>query len=307
MKSTGLSTVPIGFAFATESGFLVVPQAACLRSGTNAPACPTHLSGACRAYSGVTLAAQEFQFVETSNPWVNMQRALPLFVILVSHLFFVAGALGHETDIVAEASSPTVVSQKNPSNRDHPQNVGSTGSHGAGLVNAGGGVSEIRIPSLVETLPELGLFLDELHAGVQAGTFGSTEELIERCRQFYIAERMSKIKTVIPGWGHMSSFADGKTLWHLKVAMVALLGLEEYRSMSPDQQTVLQWVVLLHDMAKEPVEGRDHRHAFRSAALVGRIIPQLGFPVTAAYQSDFPDWFELESGARPGPERAPGT
>jgi hypothetical protein len=72
-----------------------------------------------------------------------------------------------------------------------------------------------------------------------------------------------------------------------------LLQLDEYRAMSPSQQTVQQWIVFLHDIAKEPEGGRDHRHGFRSAALVGRILPKLGFPVTAAYPSEFQDWFHL--------------
>ena len=63
--------------------------------------------------------------------------------------------------------------------------------------------------------------------------------------------------------------------------------------MSPSQQTVQQWIVFLHDVAKEPVGGRDHRHSFRSAAHAGRIMPQLGFPVTAAYTSEFQNWFNL--------------
>ena len=67
--------------------------------------------------------------------------------------------------------------------------------------------------------------------------------------------------------------------------------------MTPGQQTVLQWVVLLHDLAKEPVAGRDHRHAFRSAARAGRVMPALGFPVTGRYRSEFQDWFDLADAA----------
>jgi hypothetical protein len=91
----------------------------------------------------------------------------------------------------------------------------------------------------------------------------------------------------------MASFEDGKTLWHVNAAMVSLLQLAEYRSMSANQQAVQQWIVLLHDLAKEPVGGRDHRHTFRSAAQAGRILPTIGFPVTAAYQSRFEEWFTL--------------
>jgi hypothetical protein len=164
---------------------------------------------------------------------------------------------------------------------------------------AGGGKTaaaaekKAEISSIPEKLPALWLFLEQLSTGVQAGTISSTAQLIERCQEFYTAERMAEIEAVVPGWQHMASFEHGKTLWHINVAMVALLQLDEYRSMSPSQQTVQQWVVFLHDVAKEPVGGRDHRHSFRSAAQVGRIMPQLGFPVTAAYPSEFQDWFNL--------------
>ena len=155
------------------------------------------------------------------------------------------------------------------------------------------GRDKANISSVAETLPEVWGFLQKLNAGVNAGTIKSTDELIKRCRAFYTAERMAKIEAVVPGWKHMASFDDGKTLWHINVAMLALLQLDEYRSMSPGRQAVEQWIVFLHDIAKEPEAGRDHRHSFRSAALAGRILPKLGFPVTAAYSSEFQDWFNL--------------
>ena len=158
-----------------------------------------------------------------------------------------------------------------------------------------GGAAENKatISSISEKLPALWRFLEELSAGVKAGTIGSTEQLILRCKEFYTVDRMAEIEAVVPGWKHMASFEDGKTLWHINVAMVALLQLDEYRSMLPSQQTVQQWIVFLHDVAKEPVGGRDHRHPFRSAAQAGRIMPKLGFPVTAAYPSEFQGWFAL--------------
>lgn len=166
-----------------------------------------------------------------------------------------------------------------------------------GITRGSAAENKAEIPSIAEKLPDLWLFLEKLAAAVKSGTIRSTEQLIERCKEFYTAERMAKIEAVVPGWTHMASFEQGKTLWHINVAMVALLQLDEYRSMSPIQQTVQQWIVFLHDVAKEPVGGRDHRHSFRSAAHAGRIMPTLGFPVTAAYPSEFPEWFNLTSNA----------
>jgi len=154
-----------------------------------------------------------------------------------------------------------------------------------------------EIPPIRDKLPALWLFLEQLHADVAAGRIKSTEQLIGRCQEFYNAGQMAKIEAVIPGWKRMASFEDGKTLWHINVAMVALLQLGEYRSLSPSQQTVQQWIVLLHDLAKEPAGGRDHRHTFRSAAQAGRVLPTIGFPKTAAYESEFAEWFDLTDSA----------
>ena len=149
------------------------------------------------------------------------------------------------------------------------------------------------ISSIAQALPDVWGFLEWLGAGVEAGSITSTKQLIDHCREFYTDERMNEIEAVVPGWKHMSSFADGKTLWHINVAMVALMQLEEYRAMSSSQQTVQEWIVFLHDLAKEPVDGRDHRHSFRSAAAAGRIMPKLGFPVTSVYPSEFDAWFQV--------------
>ncbi|MDH3500447.1 MAG: hypothetical protein OEM97_10015 [Acidimicrobiia bacterium] len=149
------------------------------------------------------------------------------------------------------------------------------------------------IRPIVQTLPSLWRFIQELSAGVQVGTVASAEDLIERSRAFYIPERMAEIERVIPGWARMASYAGGRTLWHVNEAMVALLRLAEYHEASERDQAALEWVIFLHDLAKEPDGGRDHRHAFRSVAAVGAILPRLGFPVSSAYQSEFHRWFEL--------------
>lgn len=149
------------------------------------------------------------------------------------------------------------------------------------------------IRPLSEVLPDVWQFLDSLDADVRAGALTSTAAAIDRCRAFYSAERMARIETAIPGWGHMASFEDGKTLWHVNLAMVALLQLDEYRAAAPAEKVLLEWTVLLHDIAKEPVGGRDHRHSFRSGAKVGRLLPSLGFPVTGAYATGFEPWFAL--------------
>jgi len=174
------------------------------------------------------------------------------------------------------------------STKDVPQVGTSSGRRTAATANERG-----TIPSVAEKLPEVWSFLKKLSAGVNAGIIKSEGDFTERCRKFYTPDQMAKIEAVVPGWKHMASFEDGKTLWHVNLAMVALLQLDEYRSMSSGLQTAQQWIVFLHDIGKEPEGGRDHRHSFRSAAQAGRILPSLGFPVTASYPAEFQDWFNL--------------
>ncbi len=153
------------------------------------------------------------------------------------------------------------------------------------------------IRPIAERLPGVWSFLQALDADITTGRLASTDALIAKARAFYTPERMAEIEAVIPGWRHMASYDDGKTLWHVTVAMVALMGLDEYKAMTGPEHVVQEWIVLLHDLAKEPAKGRDHRHGFRSGALAGRVLPALGFPTTAVYAAEFPAWFSLTDGA----------
>ena len=95
-----------------------------------------------------------------------------------------------------------------------------------------------KVSSIAEALPEVWRFIQRLTEHVNTDAIRSTEELTKRCREFYTAKRMTEIDRILPGWKHMASFEDGKTLWHVNEAMVALLQLDEYRSMASPQQTV---------------------------------------------------------------------
>jgi hypothetical protein len=67
--------------------------------------------------------------------------------------------------------------------------------------------------------------------------------------------------------------------------------MPEFLSMTEQQQQVMKWTILLHDVEKEPQEHkRDYPHAFRSAVTAARILPKLGFPVTEEYNSHIDHW-----------------
>jgi hypothetical protein len=105
---------------------------------------------------------------------------------------------------------------------------------------------------------------------------------------------MAEVVAVLPQWATMASFADGKTLWHVNLAMVALFDLDEYQTADAPERRLMEWTVLLHDIAKEPTEERrDHLHAFRSAAVVAGILPDLGFAITSFYEAGLDAWQQL--------------
>ena len=61
---------------------------------------------------------------------------------------------------------------------------------------------------------------------------------------------------------------------------------------------LMDWAVLLHDLAKKPDgRGRDHVHAFQSAAAAARVLPGLGFAVTEAWQAEAETWYTLVESA----------
>ncbi len=151
----------------------------------------------------------------------------------------------------------------------------------------------MTIPAVRDQLPEMWDLVRSLRAAVTTGAVASVDEFVARCRTYFTSRRMEEIDARIPGWAHMASFADGKTLWHVMVALVALLDIDEYQTAVEERQRALEWAVLLHDLAKEPTSGRDHRHAIRSAAAAGRVVHNCGLPVTSAYATKFDAWFNL--------------
>lgn len=158
---------------------------------------------------------------------------------------------------------------------------------------------------LRDVLPRVAQLLDDLDDAVRTGTITTTDEFTAESRRRWDASLLAHVDTVLPHWSTMASYADGKTLWHVTIAMVALLRLDDYLAAEEYEQHLLEWTVFLHDIAKEPTEElRDHRHAFRSAALAARYLPRLGFATTEAYASEFEAWFEVADNAYRADEAA---
>lgn len=155
-----------------------------------------------------------------------------------------------------------------------------------------------EFPSFDVHLSDLNQFILELVETYKAGKMESWDDLEKRVNLFFTSEKMEEMERTIPGWRKMASYEEGVTLIHVMCVFLGLYMMPEFLSMTNVQQQLMKWVILLHDVEKEPQEEkRDHAHAFRSAVTAARILPRLGFPVTAEYDSLINEWSEFTSSA----------
>ena len=156
----------------------------------------------------------------------------------------------------------------------------------------------MAIPKIETYLPELMTLINGLAGEYESGALNSWALMTEEVQAFFTPGMMDKTDTVIPGWRKMSSYTNGITLVHVMSALTALLLRPEYRNATPEQQTMMQWIVLLHDIAKAKINGKkDHTHGFCSAAVAGKLLPQFGFTLMADYQNLLEEWYFLTSSA----------
>ena len=165
--------------------------------------------------------------------------------------------------------------------------------------------SPTEFPSFDAHLSDMNQFISELVETYKAGKIESWNDLEESVSLFFTPEKMEEMETTIPGWHKMASYGEGVTLVHVMCVFLGLYMMPEFLSMTKVQQQLMKWVILLHDVEKEPQEGkRDHAHAFRSAVTAARILPRLGFPITAEYDSLISEWSEFTSSAITKPENS---
>jgi hypothetical protein len=148
-----------------------------------------------------------------------------------------------------------------------------------------------QFPLIEYHLPDLMQFVKALVLDYESGNINSETILKEKVLAVFTADVMDNVELIAPGWRRMSSYANGETLVHVMSAFLALLLCPEYQNASIEEQTLLKWIVLYHDIAKEVVDGqRDAIHGFRSAAITGGSIAQVGFPITDEYHSHVEEW-----------------
>ena len=165
-------------------------------------------------------------------------------------------------------------------------------------------------PCLVDdVLPMVDGFVDDLAADFVADRINDYEGFVDRCRTFYTGEMLARNRPhrvglvthgCVPGRGH--------ALAHNRCDGLAarLRGVPDAAN---PRRHLMDWAVLLHDLAKKPDgRGRDDVHVFRSAAVAARVLPGLGFAVTEAVEAEAETWYVLvESACRYDALRVPNT
>ena len=158
--------------------------------------------------------------------------------------------------------------------------------------------NDTDFPLIKSHLPKMMAFVSGLAQDYRSGDIQSWEMMAERVHAFFTPDMLDKVDAVAPGWREMSSYANGVTLVHVMGVFTGLLTCPEFKQASSTQQELMKWIVLFHDIAKEVRNGqRDYTHGFRSAAKTGAILPRVGFPVMAEYDSLFKAWFRLTNTA----------
>jgi hypothetical protein len=150
------------------------------------------------------------------------------------------------------------------------------------------------IPSFDIYLEDLNQFIFELVDAYHARKIESWGDLEAKVNVYFTPERMEHTENLVPGWRKMASYAERVTVVHVMCAFLGLYMMPEFLSMTKEQQQMMKWVILFHDIEKEPQkEKRDHGHAFRSAVAAAKILPGLGFPITSEYERLINPWSEF--------------
>ncbi len=161
-------------------------------------------------------------------------------------------------------------------------------------------------PSFDEKLPFLNQFILELVDAYHAGKINLWAELDEKVKAFFSPERMNEMEILVPGWKKMASYVEGVTLTHVMCVFLGMYIEPEYLRLTQEQQEEMKWIILFHDVEKQPQAGkRDHAHAFRSAVGAARALPSLGFSVTPEYDALIDNWDQFTRSAVTKLENSP--
>jgi hypothetical protein len=149
-----------------------------------------------------------------------------------------------------------------------------------------------------EKLPNFWKLAQRIASDLRAEKFSGWESLLQQIRPLLEESFIESMDNVIPGWRKIATLHDRQTALHTLLVFALCLNLPEYTL--ADEQTCLEieWAAVLHDLDKNLARG-DTAHPFRSAAVVARIMPELGFELLPNIdKADIERWSNLVMSAQ---------
>lgn len=127
-----------------------------------------------------------------------------------------------------------------------------------------------------EKLPDFWNLSQKTAFALRAEKFSDWTPLLQQIKPLLDESFIEGVDKVIPGWRKIATLHDGQTALHTLLVFSLCLILPEYTL--ADEQTCMEieWAAILHDLDKNLARS-DTAHPFRSAAIVARIMPELGF------------------------------
>lgn len=156
----------------------------------------------------------------------------------------------------------------------------------------------LRFPLFDNKFPDLNRFIQDLVKAYHAGRMRSWDDLEKSVKDFFTPEQMEQMEILAPGWRKMASYSDGITLTHVICVFLGMFMLDEFQALSAEEQQLVKWIVLFHDIDKFHIRGKkDTMHAFNSAVIAAKTLPSLGFPMHSSYPKLINSWSEYTCGA----------
>jgi hypothetical protein len=155
-----------------------------------------------------------------------------------------------------------------------------------------------------EKLPNFWKLSKSIASELRAEKFSDWEILIQQISPLLEQSFIESMDKIIPGWRKIATLHDGQTALHTLLVFATCLNLPEYTLADVQTCTEIEWAAVLHDLDKDRTRN-DTAHPFRSAAVVARIMPELGFELLANINDvDLEAWSNLVMSAqRPDGER----
>jgi hypothetical protein len=144
-----------------------------------------------------------------------------------------------------------------------------------------------------ERLPAFWDLSQQTASALRVGKFFDWKSLTQQIRPLLDESFIESMEKVILGWKKIATLHDGQTALHTLLVFSLCLNLPEYTL--ADEQTCLEieWAAVLHDLDKNLARS-DTAHPFRSAAVVARIMPELGFELLSNIDgADLETWSNL--------------